>query len=197
MVAGSGAVEPARRLRCGDRSVEGVRHTFRRCCKGKHKQTVSNKGGRSWSESSSSGECEDKVLARQAQWATQTEVCELRDEVKKVRGRKQWAQGERASAEGKSEEKEKMEVDEEVDSKKKLDQRKSWFYNCQKSMSAQICRKLWRTRSKKSVSRSCKIASLDGMISCQRINRCRRDRKSCRVCRIEEAVPKQKWSKYG
>ena len=33
---------------------------------GKHKQAVSNRGGRSWSESSSSSEREDKVLAHKA-----------------------------------------------------------------------------------------------------------------------------------
>ena len=34
---------------------------------GKHKQSVSNKGGRSWSELSSAGECEEEVLAHKTQ----------------------------------------------------------------------------------------------------------------------------------
>ena len=38
-----------------------------------------NQGGRSGSGSSSSGECEDKVLAHMAQWASQTELRELRE----------------------------------------------------------------------------------------------------------------------
>ena len=88
---------------------------------GKHKQVVSNKGGRSWSELPSSGECEDTVLAHKAQWATQTGLRELRDEVKWYEGerRKQWSQSETASEESRVEENGKMEVDEEVDGKKK------------------------------------------------------------------------------
>ena len=90
----------------------------------KYKQAVSTKMGRSWSESSSSGECENTVLARKAQWAKVTELRELRDEVTWYEGErtKQWVQGNPTGAKGRFEENKKMEVDEEVDSKKKLDQ---------------------------------------------------------------------------
>ena len=62
------------------------------------------------------------MLAHKAQRATQAELRGLRDKIKWYEGerRKQWAQGESA---GRSEENEKMDVDEEVDSKKKLDHR--------------------------------------------------------------------------
>ena len=101
------------------RSVGGVQQTFRQFLQGESKQAVSTKIGESWSESSSSGECEDKVLAHKAQRATQAELRGLRDKIKWYEGerRKQWAQGESA---GRTEENEKMNVDEEVDSKKKF-----------------------------------------------------------------------------
>ena len=58
---------------CSETNV-WTRSKCRRCqtntpsvLQGKHKQAVSKKGGRSWSESSSSGECEDRVLAHKAQ----------------------------------------------------------------------------------------------------------------------------------
>ena len=51
---------------------------------GKYKQAVSTKTGRSWSDSSS-GECEDKVLAHKAEWAKETELREFRDEVKRLK----------------------------------------------------------------------------------------------------------------
>ena len=44
---------------------------------GKHRQAAST---------SSSGECEDKVLAYKAQWDEETEVCELRDKVEWYEG---------------------------------------------------------------------------------------------------------------
>ena len=100
MIARSGTVVPARIRTCGqDRNVEG---------------------GRSWSEWSSSGECEDKVLAHKAQWARLTELRELRDNVKwyESEGTKQWAKAEPSSEEGRYEENEKMEMDEEIDRKK-------------------------------------------------------------------------------
>ena len=115
---------------CSDANV-WTRSKCRRCqttissvVQGKRTQVVSNRGGRSWSEWSSSGECEDKVLAHKAQWATLTELRELRDNVKwyESEGRKQWAQDEPSSEEGRFEENEKMEMDEEIYRKKKLDQ---------------------------------------------------------------------------
>ena len=49
---------------------------------GKYKEAVSTKAGRSSSESSSSGECEDKVLAHQAPWAKERELRALREETR-------------------------------------------------------------------------------------------------------------------
>ena len=50
------------------------------------------------------------MLAHKAQWATQTELRELRDKVKwdDVEGRKRWVQGEPAGEEVRFEENEKM-----------------------------------------------------------------------------------------
>ena len=60
-------------------------------------QAVSTQVGRSWSESSSSSDCDDKVLAHKTGWATQREVRELRQKVKWYEGeKKQWTQGELA-----------------------------------------------------------------------------------------------------
>ena len=93
---------------------------------GDYKQAVSTQIGQSWSEPSSSDEGEDKVLAHKAHWAKETGWRELRDKGTwcESERRKQWAQGDSAGVEGRSEESEKMEVEEEVDSKTKLDQRK-------------------------------------------------------------------------
>ena len=63
MVARSGAIDTGGRRTCG-RNVEDVNQNVRRCCKGSKKQAVPNKGGRSGSESSTSGRCEDKVLSQ-------------------------------------------------------------------------------------------------------------------------------------
>ena len=52
---------------------------------GKYKQTVSTKAGRSSSDSSSSGECEDKDLVHKAHGAKETESRELREEVKRLK----------------------------------------------------------------------------------------------------------------
>ena len=102
-------------LFCSDTHV-WTRSKCRRCqtqipsvVQGRHKQAVSNKGGRSWSEWSSSGECEDKVLAQKTQWARRTELCELRDNVKwsESEGTKQWAKAEPSSEEGRFEGNEK------------------------------------------------------------------------------------------
>ena len=49
-------------------------------CIARYKEAVSTKADRSSSDSSSSGECEDKVLAHQAYWAKETELRELRAE---------------------------------------------------------------------------------------------------------------------
>ena len=43
------------------------------------------KSGRSWSESSSSGDGEDEVLAYEAQWAEETALRELREENQRPR----------------------------------------------------------------------------------------------------------------
>ena len=79
--------------------------------------------GRSYSDASSSGECEDEVLAHKAHWATETELRELREETRGSRDK----EGNRRCSSRKLVNKaglKKMEVDEEVDSKNKLDQRK-------------------------------------------------------------------------
>ena len=64
------------------------------------------------------------MWSHKPQWATQTELRELREKVKRYEGegRNQWAQGEPASEEARLEEHAKMEVDEEVDCRKKLGQ---------------------------------------------------------------------------
>ena len=157
-----------------------------------------DKGGRSGSESSSSGECEDKVLAHKAQWATQTELRELRDKVKWFEGerRKQWVQGKPTCADGTSGECEKLEVDEEFDSKKKSDQRK-------KELVLQLRRigefpdmpqKDGRRAQRIMAGRAAKISSKDGMIFCQSIKRCRRDHKHCRVYRTERNSARRAWA---
>ena len=52
---------------------------------GKYRQAVSTKAGRSCSDSSSSGDCEDLVLAHNAHRAEETELPELRDKVKRLK----------------------------------------------------------------------------------------------------------------
>ena len=102
----------------------------------------------------------------------------------KVQGGKQWAQGALACAAGRSKEMRRSWIS----------KRKSWFYNCEESLRSQICRKVWETCSKKNGSRSCKISSKDGIITCQSIKRCRRDRNSCRVHRSERSSARRTWA---
>ena len=58
-------------------SVVGAWRVFHLCCKGRHMQALSTRSGRSRSESSSSGDGDEKVLAKKAQWAQQTELREV------------------------------------------------------------------------------------------------------------------------
>ena len=66
------------------------------------------------------------MLARKVHWAKETGLRELREEVKRLKkeGKTSFVQFEGAGEGGRFEEEGKMDVDEEVDSKKKLDQRK-------------------------------------------------------------------------
>ena len=71
-----------------------------------------------------SGEGEGKVLACEPQWAKATDLREEQVEWFEGEGREQSVQLGQACEEVRCEEDEKMEVDGEVDSKKKLDRRK-------------------------------------------------------------------------
>ena len=89
------------------------RSTCRRCQTGIPRckvdiQAVSSKSGRSWSESSSSGDGEEGVLAFQTKWAQQTELRGLREEVKKLTnaGRKPTVQFEEAQVQNSCEKRE-------------------------------------------------------------------------------------------
>ena len=77
-----------------------------------------------------------------------------------------------------------MEVDEEVDSKKLLDQKKrrSCKNSCGIWRSSRMCHRTFQAGSKKSCSSSFKILSKSGRISSLRAKECRRYLRMCRVC---------------
>ena len=113
MVGRSGTVGTAQRRTCGQgRNVEGARQTFQQCCKGSASMRCS--------DSSSSGEREDKFLRHK----DQSELLGLHEKFKKLEDNISSVQFKGAGEEGKPKELWKMEVDEEADSNKKLDQRK-------------------------------------------------------------------------
>ena len=78
----------------------------------------------SWSESSSSRHGVNKILACKAKWAMQTELWELREEVKRLREGAKCSpvQGPEAIQLAEKDEIEKMEVDDERDRRRKLEQ---------------------------------------------------------------------------
>ena len=100
-------------------------------------------------------------------------------------------QGEPTGSEGRSEDNEKLEEVEEIDCKKKLDnERKSWAYNCEESVSPQMCCKMWETCPENNGSKSCKSSSKSGMLLSQSIKRC----KSCGVHRTDRSSARKNWA---
>ena len=93
----------------------------------------------------------------------------MRKELRRYKNaeQKQGVQCEPAGEEGRFEEDEKMEVDDEVDSKTKLDERKEKAAknSCETSRSSQMWSKVWWTGAKSSGSRSCTIRIKSEMIS--------------------------------
>ena len=87
MVARSGTVATARGRTCGqDRHIEGVESNTHFVGVARQKQaSCFEQGGRSGCASSSSGDGEDKVLAYKACWANETELRELREEIKRLK----------------------------------------------------------------------------------------------------------------
>ena len=127
MTARSGVVVYARRRTFGqDRGVAGARQTFRQCCKTNTCKLYQPRVVEAGRNLHRQGDGDQKVLACEAQVDRETELRELRKENKRLEneGRNLSVQGGQASEEVRCEEDEKIEVDGEVDSKKKLDQRK-------------------------------------------------------------------------
>ena len=88
-----------------------------------------------------------------------------------------------------------MEVDGEVDSKIKMDQRKKRFLsNCERRTISLICPRSSLLNKKRNGGKNCRILGKNEMISCQSIRRCKSCPKSCRVCRTYSSNARRRWA---
>ena len=101
--------------------------TFRQCCKGSTSTLFQARLGGVLGTGLHQAGARPRFWHTKTRWPRETELRELREKVEWHEGaeRKQGTQGKPAGAQGSVEEDGKMEVDEEVDSKKKLESAKT------------------------------------------------------------------------
>ena len=179
-----------------DRNVEGARQIFRQCynastCKRNQPRVVAPGRNRRlqvkvksmfWLIGHSGQEIQNCVIGEKVEWF-------------EGEGRIHSAQLGPVSEEVKCEADEKMEVDGEVDSKIKMDQRtKRFLSNCERRTISLICPRSSLLNKKRNGGKNCGILSKNGMISCQSIRRCKSCPKSCRVCRTYSSNARRRWA---